>query len=109
MTPTTDPEANSDLDAISLEIMRNQLESIAEEMGQVLITSAYSPYIKERQVTVGVDATVSLLTERRRFAPGGISEGKNGATGENLLDGDPETRDSEAIACDVEDEKVSEQ
>lgn len=37
------------LDAATLEIMRNQLESIAEEMGNVLITSAYSPNIKERQ------------------------------------------------------------
>lgn len=42
MTDTT-------LDAATLEIMRNQLESIAEEMGNVLITSAYSPNIKERQ------------------------------------------------------------
>jgi N-methylhydantoinase B len=41
--------SDSDLDSITLEIMRNQLESIAEEMGQVLITSAYSPNIKERQ------------------------------------------------------------
>ena len=40
---------DSTLDSITLEIMRNQLESIAEEMGQVLITSAYSPNIKERQ------------------------------------------------------------
>ncbi|MFB6155078.1 MAG: hydantoinase B/oxoprolinase family protein [Haloferacaceae archaeon] len=38
-----------EIDAVTLEILRNQLESIAEEMGQVLITSAYSPNIKERQ------------------------------------------------------------
>lgn len=37
------------MDAITLEILRNQLESIAEEMGQVLITGAYSPNIKERR------------------------------------------------------------
>jgi N-methylhydantoinase B len=37
------------LDPITLEILRNQLESVAEEMGQVLIRSAYSPNIKERQ------------------------------------------------------------
>ncbi|MEM4782674.1 MAG: hydantoinase B/oxoprolinase family protein [Halalkalicoccus sp.] len=37
------------MDAITLEIIRNQLESIAEEMGQVLITGAYSPNIKERR------------------------------------------------------------
>src|SRR6056297_3216032 len=40
---------SGDLDSVTLEILRNQLESIAEEMGQVLITSAYSPNIKERQ------------------------------------------------------------
>ncbi|MFC7059387.1 hydantoinase B/oxoprolinase family protein [Halovenus salina] len=37
------------LDAVSLEVFRHKLESIAEEMGQVLIQSAYSPNIKERQ------------------------------------------------------------
>jgi N-methylhydantoinase B len=39
----------SDIDSVTLEILRNQLESVAEEMGQVLIRSAYSPNIKERQ------------------------------------------------------------
>lgn len=38
-----------DIDAVTLEILRNQLESVAEEMGQVLITGSYSPNIKERQ------------------------------------------------------------
>jgi N-methylhydantoinase B len=38
-----------DIDSITLEIVRNQLESIADEMGEVLIRSAYSPNIKERQ------------------------------------------------------------
>ncbi|WP_396613892.1 hydantoinase B/oxoprolinase family protein (plasmid) [Haloferax sp. S1W] len=37
------------IDSVTLEVFRNQLESIAEEMGQVLIRSAYSPNIKERQ------------------------------------------------------------
>ncbi|MFC7157700.1 hydantoinase B/oxoprolinase family protein [Halomarina halobia] len=37
------------IDPVLLEILRNQLESVAEEMGQVLIRSAYSPNIKERQ------------------------------------------------------------
>src|SRR5699024_5240510 len=40
---------DSALDAVTLEIIRNQLEGVAEEMGDVLITSAYSPNIKERQ------------------------------------------------------------
>ncbi|MEF8778107.1 MAG: hydantoinase B/oxoprolinase family protein, partial [Natronomonas sp.] len=37
------------LDAVSLEVLRNQLTGIAEEMGHVLIHGAYSPNIKERQ------------------------------------------------------------
>ena len=37
------------LDAVSLEVLRNQLAGIAEEMGHVLIHGAYSPNIKERQ------------------------------------------------------------
>ncbi|KAB1189920.1 hydantoinase B/oxoprolinase family protein [Haloferax sp. MBLA0076] len=37
------------IDAITLEIMRNQFESVADEMGQVLVTSSYSPNIKERR------------------------------------------------------------
>ncbi|WP_436346093.1 hydantoinase B/oxoprolinase family protein [Natronorubrum sp. FCH18a] len=42
----------------------------------------------ERTVTVEADATVSLLTERRRHAPKGVAGGRNGATGENLIDGE---------------------
>jgi N-methylhydantoinase B len=38
-----------DIDAVELEILRNQLESVAEEMGQVLIRGAYSPNITERR------------------------------------------------------------
>ncbi|RAW46461.1 hydantoinase B/oxoprolinase family protein [Halorubrum sp. 48-1-W] len=43
----------------------------------------------ERTVTVETDATVSLLTERRRTAPAGLDGGGNGAVGENLVDGEP--------------------
>ncbi|WP_280588447.1 hydantoinase B/oxoprolinase family protein [Halorubrum sp. Boch-26] len=43
----------------------------------------------ERRVRVETAATVSLLTERRRHAPAGIAGGGAGATGENLIDGDP--------------------
>ncbi|EMA26501.1 hydantoinase B/oxoprolinase family protein [Haloarcula argentinensis] len=43
----------------------------------------------ERTVTVETDATVSLLTERRRTAPAGIDGGEDGALGENLVDGKP--------------------
>ncbi|USZ71172.1 hydantoinase B/oxoprolinase family protein [Natronosalvus halobius] len=42
----------------------------------------------ERSITVGVDATVSLLTERRRLAPRGAKGGADGATGENRIDGE---------------------
>jgi len=38
-----------EIDAVELEILRNQLESVAEEMGQVLIRGAYSPNITERR------------------------------------------------------------
>jgi N-methylhydantoinase B len=43
----------------------------------------------ERTLTVETDATVSLLTERRRTAPRGLGGGENGALGENLIDGEP--------------------
>ena len=35
--------------AIELEILRNQFESVAEEMGEVLVRGAYSPNITERR------------------------------------------------------------
>ena len=87
----------------------------------------------ERTVTVGTDATVSLLTERRRYAPRGTDGGEDGALGENLIDGEavpakttvdveagttvtvrtpgggghgaPEERDPEALAADRADGK----
>lgn len=40
---------NEELDAVELEILRNQLESVAEEMGRVLVSGAYSPNITERR------------------------------------------------------------
>lgn len=43
----------------------------------------------ERTVTVETDATVSLLTERRRTAPRGLAGGEDGAMGKNLIDGEP--------------------
>ncbi|XVH30862.1 hydantoinase B/oxoprolinase family protein [Haloferacaceae archaeon DSL9] len=44
-----DDSTDMDIDAVTLEILRNQLEGIADEMGQVLITGSYSPNIKERR------------------------------------------------------------
>jgi len=40
-----------------------------------------------RSITVQSDATVSLLSERRRHAPGGVAGGADGSTGRNLIDG----------------------
>ena len=39
----------NDIDPVTLEVLRNQFESVADEMGQVLIRGAYSPNITERQ------------------------------------------------------------
>ncbi|WP_323674467.1 hydantoinase B/oxoprolinase family protein [Halorubellus sp. PRR65] len=44
-----DVDGEQSLDAVTLEILRNQFEGVAEEMGQVLVTGAYSPNIKERR------------------------------------------------------------
>ena len=88
-----------------------------------------------RAVTVGTDATVSLLTERRRHAPQGLAGGESGAVGQNRIDGervgakttvdveagatvtvltpggggygDPDERDSDAVERDREDGKAS--
>lgn len=55
----------TDLDPITLEIVRNQLEGVAEEMGQVLIRSASSPNIKERRdcSTALFDANGRLIAQ----------------------------------------------
>ncbi len=50
------------MDAITLEILRNQLESAAEEMGNVLINGAFSPNIKERQ-----DCSTALFDDDGRM------------------------------------------
>ncbi|SEO60086.1 N-methylhydantoinase B [Halogranum amylolyticum] len=53
---------DGEIDAVTLEILRNQLESVAEEMGQVLITGSYSPNIKERQ-----DCSTALFDDEGRM------------------------------------------
>jgi N-methylhydantoinase B len=40
---------DTEFDAVELEILRTQLESVAEEMGSVLVRGAYSPNITERR------------------------------------------------------------
>jgi len=47
--PRADDGSAADVDPVTLEILRNQLESVAEDMGYLLITGAYSPNIKERR------------------------------------------------------------
>ena len=42
------PNKNIEIDAITLEVLRNALQSIAEEMGAVLKNTSFSPNIKER-------------------------------------------------------------
>ena len=69
MTDEIDPDERAgdvgDIDAVELEILRNQLESVAEEMGQVLIRGAYSPNITERRdcSTALFDATGRMIAQ----------------------------------------------
>jgi len=49
VTTTAKPPLHGDtLDPVSLEVARNRLESIAEEVGTTLIRTSYSPNIKDR-------------------------------------------------------------
>ena len=72
MTDEIDPAALGEsndppaaIGAVELEILRNQLESVAEEMGQVLIRGAYSPNITERRdcSTALFDATGRMIAQ----------------------------------------------
>lgn len=55
----SDMAARSGLDPITVEVVRNKLESIANEMQQTLLRSSFSPIVKE-----GLDASSSLFTIR---------------------------------------------
>ena len=48
---------NPELDPITVEVVRNKLEGIANEMQQTLLRSSFSPIVKE-----GLDASASLFT-----------------------------------------------
>jgi N-methylhydantoinase B len=52
----------SGFDAVELEILRTQLESVAEEMGSVLVRGAYSPNITERR-----DCSTALFDSEGRM------------------------------------------
>ncbi|HIM24718.1 MAG TPA: hydantoinase B/oxoprolinase family protein [Rhodospirillales bacterium] len=51
------PQISNELDPIAVEVIRNKLEGIANEMQHSLLRSAFSPIVKE-----GLDASASLFT-----------------------------------------------
>lgn len=51
------PIAVNKFDPITVEVVRNKLDGIAEEMQMTLVRSSFSPFVKE-----GLDASVSLFT-----------------------------------------------
>jgi N-methylhydantoinase B len=85
-------DTESDLDAVTLEIIRNQLEGVAEEMGEVLITSAYSPNIKERRdcSTALFDASGRLVAQAEHIP---VHLGAMPEAVDAVLDHDPQPGD----------------
>ncbi|NHN57689.1 MULTISPECIES: hydantoinase B/oxoprolinase family protein [Halorussus] len=85
--------AAADIDSVELEILRNQLESVAEEMGQVLIRGAYSPNIKERQdcSTALFDAEGRLVAQAEHIP---VHLGAMPEAVDAVLDCDPEPGDT---------------
>jgi len=75
-------------DPVSLEILRNQLEGVAEEMGELLIRSAYSPNIKERRdcSTALFDADGRLVAQAEHIP---VHLGAMPEAVEAVLDRDP--------------------
>lgn len=57
MSTNTDANGNQAVDPVTLEIMRNRIQSIADEMTAALIRTAYSPNIKDR-----LDCSCAVLT-----------------------------------------------
>lgn len=55
----TKRSTNSDLDPITLEVIRNKLESISDEMQFTLLQCAFSPLVKE-----GMDCSAALFTPK---------------------------------------------
>ncbi|WP_415380610.1 hydantoinase B/oxoprolinase family protein [Halosimplex sp. TS25] len=81
-----------DLDPVELEILRNQLESVAEEMGQVLIRGAYSPNITERRdcSTALFDADGRMVAQAEHIP---VHLGAMPEAVDAVLDHDPEPGD----------------
>jgi len=86
----------TDLDPIELEILRNQLESVAEEMGQTLIRGAYSPNITERRdcSTALFDADGRLIAQAEHIP---VHLGAMPEAVDAVLDRDPEPGDVFAL------------
>ncbi|POG56145.1 hydantoinase B/oxoprolinase family protein [Haloferax marisrubri] len=84
--------SDREVDPVTLEIMRNQFESVAEEMGQVLITSSYSPNIKERRdcSTALFDADGRLVAQAEHIP---VHLGAMPEAVDTVLDYDPEPGD----------------
>jgi N-methylhydantoinase B len=82
----------TELDAVELEIMRNQLESVAEEMGEVLIRGAYSPNITERRdcSTAIFDAGGRMVAQAEHIP---VHLGAMPEAVDAILDRDPEPGD----------------
>jgi len=85
-----------DIDAVELEVLRNQLESVAEEMGQVLIRGAYSPNITERQdcSTALFDAAGRLIAQAEHIP---VHLGAMPAAVDAVRERDPEPGDVFAL------------
>jgi len=83
-------------DPVELELLRTQLESVAEEMGQVLIRGAYSPNITERRdcstAIFGVDGRLVAQAEHIPVHLGAMP-----ATVEQVRGLDPEPGDVVAL------------
>ena len=89
---TTDDMSDHDIDAIELEILRNQLESVAEEMGEVLVRGAFSPNITERRdcSTALFDAEGRLVAQAEHIP---VHLGAMPEAVDAVLDRDPEPGD----------------
>lgn len=62
MTTVSEVAARAGFDPITLEVLRNALEAVAQEMGAVLKLTAFSPNIKER-----MDASCALFDAEARL------------------------------------------
>jgi len=88
---STDP-ASGAFDPVELELLRSQLESVAEEMGQVLIRGAYSPNITERRdCSTAIFGADGRLVAQAEHIP--VHLGAMPATVDQVRDLDPEPGD----------------